>query len=178
MARAGSSDVPHREGPAAPAASVAGLPRRCDDFPRTWPMPTRWADNDHYGHVNNVTYYAYFDTAVNAFLMAAAGTDIRELPAIGLVVETACSYLSPLSFPDELTVGLAVTRLGGSSISYRIGLFRGAEQEPAALARFVHVYVDRGTRVAVPIPPAIRAAVAPLVVLDRGTHPEGDAGAR
>jgi acyl-CoA thioester hydrolase len=136
------------------------LPRRLASFPRTWPMPTRWADNDHYGHINNVTYYAYFDTAVNAYLMEATGTDIRDLPAIGLVVETACSYLAPLSFPDELVVGLAVTRLGGSSITYRIGLFRAGEQEPAALARFVHVYVDRDEqRTTVPIPDPIRAAV-------------------
>jgi acyl-CoA thioester hydrolase len=135
------------------------------DFPRTWPMPTRWADNDHYGHVNNVTYYAYFDTAVNAYLIEATGIDIRGLPAVGLVVETACSFLAPLSFPDELAVGLAVTRLGGSSITYRIGLFRAGEEEPAALARFVHVYVDRAEqRSSVPIPEPIRAAVAPLVV--------------
>jgi acyl-CoA thioester hydrolase len=141
------------------------LPRRLASFPRTWPMPTRWADNDHYGHINNVTYYAYFDTAVNAYLIEATGTDIRELPAIGLVVETACSYLTPLSFPDELVVGLAVARLGGSSITYRIGLFRAGEQEPAALARFVHVYVDReDQRRSVPVPDAIRAAVAPLVL--------------
>ena len=146
-------------------ADAADEPRRLDDFPHTWPMPTRWADNDHYGHVNNVTYYAYFDTAVNAYLMAATGTDIREFEAIGLVVETACRYLAPLSFPDELVVGLAVTRLGNSSITYRIALFRADDQEPAALARFVHVYVDRtDQRTAVPIPGPIRAAVLPLVV--------------
>ena len=147
------------------AVDASELPRRLASFPRTWPMPTRWADNDHYGHVNNVTYYAYFDTAVNAYLMEATGTDIRELAAIGLVVETACRYLAPLSFPDELVVGLAVTRLGGSSITYRIGLFRAGDQEPVALARFVHVYVDRDDpRSAVPVPEVIRAAVMPLVV--------------
>lgn len=141
------------------------LPRRLASFPRTWPMPTRWADNDHYGHINNVTYYAYFDTAVNAYLMEATGTDIRELPAVGLVVETACSYLAPLSFPDDLVVGLAVARLGDSSITYRIGLFRAGDEEPAALARFVHVYVDREDQHrSVPVPAAIRAAVTPLVV--------------
>jgi acyl-CoA thioester hydrolase len=97
--------------------------------------------------------------------MEATATDIRDLPAIGLVVETACSYLAPLSFPDELVVGLAVTRLGGSSITYRIGLFRAGDEEPAALARFVHVYVDRDRqRSTVPIPEPIRAAVTPLVV--------------
>jgi acyl-CoA thioester hydrolase len=147
----------------------AELPRRLASFPRTWPMPTRWADNDHYGHINNVTYYAYFDTAVNAYLIQATGTDIRQLPAIGLVVETACSYLAPLSFPDQLLVGLAVIRLGTSSIIYRIGLFRAGEQEPAALARFVHVYVDRDEqRSTVPIPDPIRAAVTPLLVRPGG----------
>jgi acyl-CoA thioester hydrolase len=152
-----------------PPADVPDLPRRLASFPRTWPMPTRWADNDHYGHINNVTYYAYFDTAVNAYLIAATGTDIRELPAIGLVVETACSYLAPLSFPDQLLVGLAVTRLGTSSITYRIGLFRAGEQEPAALARFVHVYVDRDEqRSTVPIPDPIRAAIMPLMVRSGG----------
>jgi acyl-CoA thioester hydrolase len=150
-------------------ADVADGPRRLDDFPHTWPMPTRWADNDHYGHVNNVTYYAYVDTAVNAYLMEATGTDIRELDAIGLVVETACSYLAPLSFPDQLVVGLAVSRLGSSSITYRIGLFRAGEQEPAALARFVHVYVDRADqRTSVPVPEPIRTAVTPLVVPPAG----------
>lgn len=158
-------DADRGGGPAGSPAAEDGLPRRLGGFPRTWPMPTRWADNDHYGHVNNVTYYAYFDTAVNAYLLDATGTDIRDLPAVGLVVETACSFLAPLSFPDQLVVGLAVTRLGGSSITYRIGLFRAGEEEPAALARFVHVYVERHEqRTTVPIPEPIRAAVAPLVV--------------
>ena len=127
-------------------------------------MPTRWADNDHYGHVNNVAYYSYFDTAVNGFLMEAVGADIRELPAVGLVVETACRYLAPVSFPDHLDVGLAVVRLGRSAITYRIGLFRAGEEEPVALARFVHVYVDREAGTSVAVPDVIRTAVAPLVV--------------
>jgi acyl-CoA thioester hydrolase len=136
---------------------------RRDDFAVLRSQPTRWHDNDHYGHVNNVVHYAYFDTAVNGYLMDATGADVRELDAIGLVVETGCRYLAPVSFPDQLWVGLAVERLGSSSITYRLGLFREDEDEPAAVGRFVHVYVERKTRRTAPIPPAIRAAVEPLV---------------
>ena len=141
-----------------------GLPSQRSAFPVTWPLPTRWADNDHYGHVNNVTYYSYFDTAVNGYLMEITGGDIRELEAVGLVVETACRFLAPVSFPDHLEVALAVSRLGRSSISYRIGLFRAGEEEPVALARFVHVYVDRATRSTTAVPEAIRRAVTPLLL--------------
>ena len=148
----------------APGADDAALPTRRGAFPRTWPIPTRWADNDHYGHVNNVTYYSYFDTAVNGFLIEATGTDIRELPAVGLVVETACRFLAPVSFPDHLDVGLAVVTLGRSAITYRIGLFRTGEEDPVALARFVHVYVDPEVGTSVAVPEVIRAAVAPLMV--------------
>jgi acyl-CoA thioester hydrolase len=140
-----------------------GLPSRRSAFPVRWAMPTRWADNDHYGHVNNVTYYSYFDTAVNGYLMEATGGDIRELEAVGLVVETACRFLAPVSFPDHLEVGLAVSRLGRSSITYHIGLFRAGEEEPVALARFVHVYVDRTNRRTTTVPEVIRAAVGPLL---------------
>jgi acyl-CoA thioester hydrolase len=133
------------------------------EFPVLRHQPTRWHDNDHYGHINNVVYYAFFDTAVNGYLMEAAGTDIRELPAIGLVVETGCRYLEPLSFPDELWVGLAVERLGERSITYRLAVFRGDDESPSALARFVHVYVDRASGDSTPVPDVIRDAVAPLV---------------
>jgi acyl-CoA thioester hydrolase len=135
------------------------------DFPVLWPIPTRWHDNDHYGHVNNVTYYSYFDTAVNAWLMSATGTDIRELPAIGVVAETSCSYLSELSFPDELLVGISVEKLGTRSVVYALAIFRsseGGDHKIAATGRFVHVYVDRGTRKPVDIPPAIRSAIVDL----------------
>lgn len=137
-----------------------------DDYPVLWPVPTRWADNDHYGHVNNVTYYSYFDTAVNAWLMDATGSDIRELPAIGVVAETSCTYTSELSFPDRLQVGLSVQRLGNRSIVYGLAIFREVDDtlELAATGRFVHVYVDRDTRKAVAIPDVIRCAAAALVV--------------
>ncbi|MDV7198835.1 thioesterase family protein [Rhodococcus kroppenstedtii] len=154
------------------------------DFPVLWPVPTRWADNDHYGHVNNVAYYSFFDTAVNGWLMSATGTDIRELDAVGVVAETSCRFLAQLSFPDELRVGIAVEKLGTSSIVYSLAVFRVAggpeagrggaggpeagrddnrdELVAAASGRFVHVYVDSATRRPVPIPPDIRAVVEPL----------------
>ncbi|CCQ15789.1 putative thioesterase [Rhodococcus sp. AW25M09] len=137
------------------------------DFPALWPVPTRWDDNDHYGHVNNVTYYAYFDTAVNGWLMETTGVDIRTLPAIGVVAETSCRYLSELSFPDRLQVGLAVEKLGTRSIVYSLALFREAADdalELAARGRFVHVYVDGTTRRPVPIPPEIESAARTLVI--------------
>ncbi|WP_328409763.1 acyl-CoA thioesterase [Nocardia sp. NBC_00403] len=134
-------------------------------YPVLWPVPTRWADNDHYGHVNNVTYYSYFDTAVNAWLIQATGTDIRELPALGVVAQTSCQYLGSLSFPDRLQVGLRVSRLGRSSITYDLAIFRedGDALELAATGSFVHVYVDAETRKPVEIPEVIRAAAATLV---------------
>ncbi|MCY4669357.1 MAG: thioesterase family protein, partial [Rhodococcus sp.] len=92
--------------------STAQTPPSISEFPVLWPVPTRWDDNDHYGHVNNVTYYSYFDTAVNAWLMSSTGTDIRTLPAIGVVAETSCRYLSELSFPEQLQVGISVEKLG------------------------------------------------------------------
>jgi acyl-CoA thioester hydrolase len=151
---------------------VPALPT-ADDFPVLWPVPTRWADNDHYGHVNNVTYYSYFDTAVNAWLIAETGTDIRELPAIGVVAETSCKYLSELTFPDRLQVGLSIERLGTRSIVYALAIFRERGEalderdkalDLAALGRFVHVYVDAKTRKPVPIPPDILSAAELLVV--------------
>lgn len=131
-------------------------------FPVVRAMQTRWHDNDHYGHVNNVVYYSYFDTAVNGWLMEASGLDIRTLPAIGVVAETSCRYLRPVGFPDELQVGLAVAHLGRTSVSYRLAAFRGDEDEPSAVGRFVHVYVDREGRRPIDIPAELRAVLAPV----------------
>ena len=127
------------------------------------PVATRWMDNDVYGHVNNVVYYSYFDTAVNGWLIEATRQDIRALPAIGVVAETGCRFLSQLSFPDSLEVGLRVERLGNRSVVYGLGIFRQGEDTAAAIGRFVHVYVDAATRKPVPIPEAIRAVAAALV---------------
>jgi acyl-CoA thioester hydrolase len=136
-------------------------PRRAD-FPVLRAVPTRWMDNDHYGHVNNVAYYSFFDTAVNGFLLDATGTDIRDLPAIGIVAESGCQFLSAVSFPDTVHAGLGLERLGTSSVVYRIALFRNESDEPCAVGRFVHVYVDRATRRPVPIPAAIKNALGRL----------------
>ena len=133
------------------------------DFPTLRTITTRWEDEDVYGHVNNVVYYSFFDTAVNGFLIEATGTDIRKLDAVGLVAETQCEFKRELGFPDDVQAGLAVTKLGTSSIVYRIGLFQGESDEPAAIGKFVHVYVDATSREVTPIPESIRAAVAPLV---------------
>ncbi len=132
------------------------------DFPVHRPIPTRWSDNDHYGHVNNVMYYSYFDTAVNGWLIEATGVDIRELPAIGLVVATDCQFLAPLSFPDLVVAGLRLARLGTTSVGYEIGLFQAGHSEAAGYGHFTHVYVDRETRRPVPIPEQIVAALAAL----------------
>ncbi|MET9492837.1 thioesterase family protein [Nocardia sp. NPDC006630] len=135
------------------------------DYPVLWPVPTRWADNDHYGHVNNVTYYSYFDTAVNAWLIHATGTDIRDLPAIGVVAKTSCTFIGSISFPDQLLVGIRIARLGNSSISYDLAIFRdaGDSLQLAATGTFVHVYVDDESRTPVPIPDVIREAAELLV---------------
>jgi acyl-CoA thioester hydrolase len=127
-------------------------------------IPTRWMDNDTYGHVNNVSFYSYFDTAVNEHLIRAGGLDIRAGPEIGLVVETSCRFLKPLSFPDVVDAGMRVSKLGNSSVTYEIGLFRQGDDDPAATGRFVHVWVDRTSRRPIAVPPAIRAALASLVV--------------
>jgi acyl-CoA thioester hydrolase len=134
---------------------------RREDFRARRSLPTRWSDDDTYGHVNNVVHYALFDTAVNGWLIEASGVDIRELPAVGLVVETSCRYFAELRFPEIVTAGLALERLGTSSVVYRLALF-GAAAQPAAVGRFVHVYVDRSTRKSVPVPPEIRAALDEL----------------
>lgn len=109
-------------------------------------IPTRWHDNDAYGHVNNVVYYSWFDTAVNRLLVVNGVLDIHEGKTIGLVVETGCRYFSPTAFPDEIEAGVRVAHVGTSSVRYEIGLFRNNEQEAAAVGYFVHVYVDRESK--------------------------------
>jgi acyl-CoA thioester hydrolase len=127
-------------------------------------IPTRWMDNDIYGHVNNVVYFSYFDTAVNEHLIRAGGLDIRNGAAIGLVVETSCRYHKSLSFPDVIDAGLRVAKLGHSSVRYELALFRAGEDEPAATGHFVHVWVNRADRRPTSVPAEIRAALAALLV--------------
>ena len=116
-------------------------------------------DNDAYGHVNNVVYYSFFDTAVNRWLIAQGVLDIEKSEAIGLVVETQCQYFAPLTFPDVVTAGLRIAKIGRSSVRYEIGLFRNDDVHAAAAGHFVHVYVDRETRRAVEIPRSVRSAM-------------------
>jgi acyl-CoA thioester hydrolase len=124
-------------------------------------------DNDNYGHVNNVTYYSYFDTVVNEHLVRIGGLDIGNDPVVGYVVETSCRFRKPLTFPETIDAGLRVARLGATSVTYDIGIFRQGDDEPAATGRFVHVWVDRATQRPAPIPPRIRAVLQPLVVEPR-----------
>jgi acyl-CoA thioester hydrolase len=130
-------------------------------------MTTRWADDDVYGHMNNAVYYELFDTAVNAHLIEASGVNVRTLPAVGVVAETSCRYFREIGFPEPVDAGLAVERVGNSSVIYRIGLFQGDGDEAAAEGRFVHVYVDNtsgpGDRPVRPLPDVIRAVAEALV---------------
>ncbi|WP_248582366.1 thioesterase family protein [Nocardioides sp. InS609-2] len=130
-------------------------------------VTTRWRDDDAYGHLNNATYYELFDTAVNAHLFEATGTNVRLLREIGVVAETSCRYFRELGFPEPIETGLVVDKVGTSSVIYRIGLFQGDSDEAAAEGRFVHVYVDNenaeGERPVIALPDSIRAAVTPLL---------------
>lgn len=130
-------------------------------------VTTRWADDDVYGHMNNARYYELFDTAVNAYLIESTGTNIRLLPAVGVVAETSCRYFHEIGFPEPVDVGLVAEKVGTSSVVYRIGLFQGESELAAAEGRFVHVYVDNtqgpGNRPVRPLPDEIRAVVKPLL---------------
>lgn len=127
-------------------------------------IATRWKDNDVFGHVNNVVYYSYFDTAVNEFLIRQGVLDIQNSSVVGLVVETQCRYFSSMAFPDTVHVGLRLAHLGTSSIKYEVGIFRNDEDEASAQGYFVHVYVDRATNKPVPMPQSLINAAALLKV--------------
>ncbi|MGH3359006.1 MAG: acyl-CoA thioesterase [Nocardioidaceae bacterium] len=144
-------------------SDAGAVPHVLAEFPASRRITTRWMDEDVYGHVNNVTYYSFFDTAVNGYLIEATGADIRTLDAVGVVAETSCRFERELRFPADVQVGIAVERLGTSSIVYRLGIFQDPEPTAAALGRFVHVYVDARTRAVTPVPPAIRQAVGRIV---------------
>ncbi len=131
-------------------------------------MSTRWRDNDVYGHVNNVVYYELFDTAVNQYLIERGVLDLQKGNEVGLVAETGCAYFSPLAFPDTVTAGLRVARLGNTSVRYEIALFRNDEAVASAQGHFVHVYVDRETRRPAPLSDGLRGALAPLLSLESG----------
>jgi acyl-CoA thioester hydrolase len=143
-------------------------PASRDGYRHFLPITTRWMDNDVYGHVNNVVYYSYFDTVVNEYLIRAGVLDIEHGETIGLVVETQCSYFSPLVFPERVEAGLRVARIGASSVRYEVGLFKEGELQAAAQGHFVHVYVDRATRRPVALPEPLRTALAPLLIVAPG----------
>lgn len=128
-------------------------------FPHLQTMTTRWRDNDVYGHMNNVVYYEYFDTVVNQWLIESGALQIPDGPVIGLVVDTQCSYYASLGFPDRLTAGLRAAKIGRSSVTYEIAIFRNDEDEASAAGRFIHVHVDAETRRPVELPPSLRAAL-------------------
>ncbi|AMJ61688.1 acyl-CoA thioesterase [Bosea sp. PAMC 26642] len=123
------------------------------------PIPTRWHDNDVFGHVNNVVYYSWFDTGVNAWLIENGFLDLAQSEIVGLVVETSCTYFESVAFPETVEIGLGVERLGTSSVTYRLGIFRKCGEQAAAQGRFTHVYVERATQKPVMIPAALRAAL-------------------
>ena len=126
-------------------------------------LTTRWADNDIYGHVNNVMYYSYFDTTANTYLIEHGGLDIHDGKVIGLVVDSGCSYFAPLAFPDRLQGGLRIAQIGSSSVRYEIAIFKAGEDSAAAQGHFVHVFVDRDNRKPVAIPDAMRTALSQIV---------------
>ncbi|KPF87243.1 thioesterase [alpha proteobacterium AAP38] len=133
------------------------------DFRHFRRLDTRWMDNDVYGHVNNVTYYSYFDTAVNAYLIEKGVLDIHGGGTIGLVVETGCRYFASVAFPDILEAGIKVAHLGNSSVRYEVGIFREGADSAAAAGHFIHVYVDRDSRRPVTLPADLRGVLEGLV---------------
>lgn len=138
------------------------VPRPRGEYAAFKTLTTRWADNDAYGHLNNVVYYEFFDTAVNQLLIEAGLLDIENSPVIGLVVETQCNYFASLAYPQKVEAGVRVAHLGASSVRYEIGLFASGEESPAAQGHFVHVYVDRASQKPAPIPEATRAFMESL----------------
>lgn len=143
---------------------AAEQPETRDRYPHFLSIPTRWKDNDIYGHVNNVEYYSYFDTVICDYLIREGGLDIHRGDVVGVAVETKCTFKRSFAFPDVVEAGLRVGRLGTSSARYEIGLFRAGEDEIAAHGYFVHVFVTRGMQQPVPIPAGIRAALERIAV--------------
>lgn len=144
-------EIVHRPAPASRSA-----------YRRFVPLTTRWADNDAYGHLNNVVYYQLFDSAVNGLLVEAGALDIAHGEAIGLVVETHCNYFASLAFPQAVEAGVRVVSIGRSSVRYEVGIFAAGAHESAARGHVVHVYVDRQTRRPVPLPPPLQAIAKAL----------------
>jgi acyl-CoA thioester hydrolase len=134
------------------------------DYPHFQPISTRWHDNDIYGHVNNVTYYSYFDSAVNAYLIEVGGLDIHDGEVVGFVVSSSCDYFASIAFPERIEIGLRVGKLGNSSVQYELAVFKQDEEQACAAGRFVHVFVERASNRPLPIPERLRTALAALRV--------------
>lgn len=150
------------ESPETPYSKNRPQPERRLAYRVFKPITTRWMDNDMYGHVNNVVYYSWFDTAVNAHLIECGALDPVTSTVIGLVIETQCQYFAPLTFPEPIDAGLRVAHIGRSSVRYEVGLFSSGADVCAAKGHFVHVYVDRISRQPQALPAALRAALEPL----------------
>ncbi|MEZ5932636.1 MAG: thioesterase family protein [Alphaproteobacteria bacterium] len=142
----------------------ADRPQPRDGYRAFSVLPTRWMDNDIYGHVNNVNYYSFFDTAIAHYLMNEGGLDPWKSAVIGFCVESGCRFRKAMKFPDDVTAGLRVAKIGRSSVRYEIGLFRGDEQESAADGYFVHVFVERASETPMPVPEPIRNALSRLLI--------------
>jgi acyl-CoA thioester hydrolase len=137
---------------------------RRGDYPYSVEIPTRWADSDAYGHVNNVIYYSWFDTAVTRMLYERGALSLRESPAIGLCVESHCAYFAPVEFPEIVEARVRIGRMGDKSLRYEVALFLPRSEEPVAAGHFVHVFVDRATRRPAPLTPQQKKALGDLVV--------------
>lgn len=135
-----------------------------DEFGVLYPITTRWMDNDVYGHVNNVTYYSYFDTTINRYLIEVGGLDIHNAPVVGFVVSSDCEFRKSIAYPQALEAGLRVIKIGNSSVTYELGLFRSGDADPVALGHVVHVFVHRGQERAAAIPAGIREALERILV--------------
>lgn len=129
------------------------------NFPVFYAISTRWMDNDVYGHVNNVTYYSYFDSAINRYLIEEGGLDIHDGSVVGFVVSSNCQFRKPVAYPDALEAGLRVVKTGNSSVTYEVGIFRQGDKEAAAVGQVVHVFVDRDSNASTPIPGDLRSAL-------------------
>jgi acyl-CoA thioester hydrolase len=149
-----------------------------DDYAWVLPVPTRWADNDAYGHVNNVQYYAFFDTAINAWLIAEGGLDVQQGEVIGVCAESSCRYKAAITYPEVADVALRVAHVGRTSVRYELAVFPEGVTEAAAVGTFVHVFVDRGTRRPTEPPPRLRDALERLRVdrPDQGSRTTSGAG--
>ena len=143
-------------------------PHRAQDYPYFVPVTTRWMDNDVYGHVNNVTYYSFFDSTVNTYLIEVGGLDIHHGNVVGFVVSSSCDYFASIAFPERIEIGLRVGKLGNSSVQYELAVFKADEDEACAAGRFVHVFVDRSSNRPVSIPENLRAALTVLLMDSAG----------